>query len=218
MKVIIQCAASKASNAGFLQMRTGRPVKFVARPDQAPRSEEWLYACPDDPSDVPEQSWRQQLVTYNMIGDNNPFGLLEAYRLYQNPVYEELATALGAANVFILSAGWGLIRASYLLPFYDITFTALAECYKRRRPHDKYDDFCHLHSGETGPIVFLGGRDYLPLFEKLTDPLPFDKIVFHTSAHPPQHPGWRTLRFETRKRTNWHYDCARALLERRISI
>ncbi len=218
MKVIIQCAASKAPGAGCLETRTGQPVKFVAQPEEAPRRKEWIYARPDDLSDVPGQSWREQLVTYNMTGHDNPFGLLEAYRLYRNPVYQELVTGLRAANVFILSAGWGLIRADYLLPAYDITFTKSAEPYKRRRLRDKYKDFRHLYRDETGPVVFFGGKDYLPLLHEMTGPLPCNKVVFYASADPPKLPGWRAQRFETTKRTNWHYDCTRAFLKGKISF
>lgn len=217
MKVIMQCAGSKAPEAGFLRTGTGQPVMFVAHPDQLPPSEEWVCARPDDPSDVPEQSWRQRLVTYN-DGHNNPFGLLEAYHLYRDPVYEELVKGFGAASVFILSAGWGLVRAAYLLPVYDITFTR-AEPYKRRRRQDKYDDFCHIQGDATGPIVFFGTKNYLPLLQRLTHPLRCDKVFFYRSADPPSElPGWRAKRFATPIRTNWHYACAKAFLRGKVSI
>lgn len=220
MKVIIQCAASKADNAGFLTTQTDRRVKFVARPDEVPRSEEWHYARPDDPSDLPEQSWRQQLERYNEIKNDNPSGLLKAYRLYQDSVYDEMVTKYGADNVFILSAGWGLVRSDYLLPMYDITFTARAEPYKRRRPHDKYKDFCDLHDDKTGRIVFFGCKGYHALLQNLTDRVSCEKVVFYPSyaADPPKHPGWRAVRFETTIRTNWHYACARMFLKGKISI
>ncbi len=159
-------------------------------------------------------------MTHNEIEKNNPSGLLEAYRLYRNSVYEELVVTLSAANVFILSAGWGLVCASYLLPVYDITFNKVAEPYKKRWwPQDKYDDFSHLQGDATGPIVFFGTKDYLPLLQERTHPLPFDKVSFCASAHlPPELPGWRAKRFETRIRTNWHYACAKAFLEGKLSI
>ena len=62
-------------------------MKFVAHPEQAPSSTEWLYAHPDGVSDVPGQTWRQQLVSYNANPRDNPLGLLEAYRLYQKSKY-----------------------------------------------------------------------------------------------------------------------------------
>jgi hypothetical protein len=217
-KVVIQCAATKAPGAGFFETEAGQRVKFVARPEEAPDSREWLYARPDDPSDVPEQSWRMRLEAYNAAGDN-PFGLLEAYRLYRHPVYRELVRGLSVSNVFILSAGWGLVRADYPLPLYDITVVKPAKSadnYKWRQPTDNYHDFCHLHADDPGPIILMAGRAYLGLFQELTDILTFEKIVFYASDSPPSQSGWRTIRF--RKSTNWQYSCARAFLAGEVAI
>jgi hypothetical protein len=71
-------------------------------------------------------------------------GLLPAWQLYDRPVYRELVHALGAENVFILSAGWGLLSADFLTPNYDITFSKTAKRYKRRRVRDRYRDFCRV--------------------------------------------------------------------------
>lgn len=68
---------------------------------------------------------------------------------------------LGVSNVFILSAGWGLVRADYPLPVYDITVAKpakSADSYKWRRPTDEYHDFCHLHAGDPGPIILMAPR------------------------------------------------------------
>ena len=58
-------------------------------------------------------------MDYNNNPAGNSLGLLPVYRLYANPVYERLVDKLGVANVYILSAGWGLIRADFLTPSYD---------------------------------------------------------------------------------------------------
>jgi hypothetical protein len=219
MKVVIQCAGRKAPGAGALRTRTGQRVKLVAHPEQAPSSTEWLYAHPDGPSDAPGQTWRQQLVAYNKSPRDNPLGLLEAYRLYGNSVYKELVDAFGLTNVFILSAAWGLVRADYPLPYYDLTFayTKPADRYTRRMPGDKYDDFCQLHDDEDGPVVYFGGRNYLLIFQKLTDPLRCEKVVFFASASPPNNSQWRAIRFE-QNFYNWHYACAKAFMAGRLSI
>ena len=52
------------------------------------------------------------------------YGLLPAWQLYENPVYELLKNHCGLKRLYILSAGWGLITAGFLTPCYDITFTA----------------------------------------------------------------------------------------------
>lgn len=66
-------------------------------------------------------SWRQVLLKYNAHPENNPWGLYPACQLYKKPAFERLAKKFGMQNVFILSAGWGLISADFLTAMYDIT-------------------------------------------------------------------------------------------------
>src|SRR5262249_22117057 len=141
-----------------------------------------------------------------------------AYRLYENRAYERLVDRFGLANVYILSAGWGLVGADFLTPHYDITFRASADSYKRRRKTDRYEDFAFLPEGTRDDIVFLGGKDYLPLFCDLTADLHGTKIVFYNSANSPRVNGCALRRFETATRTNWHYECAKALIDGSIGI
>src|SRR5439155_7251570 len=100
----------------------------------------------------------------------NPLGLLPAYRLYSHDSYSALVDRFGMKHVFILSAGWGLIPAPFLTPNYDITFSASAGAWKRRRKDDRYADFC-LMGDDGDEIIFLGGKDYFPLFCRLTGAL-----------------------------------------------
>ena len=146
--VIIQCAGSKNPKAGLLRTQAGLPVSFVAQPLQAPTPTRSIYARPDDQSDVPGRSWRQQVVQYNLTPERNSLRLLRAFELYDVAIYRDLARSVGVNNMLILSAGWGLVRADYLLPSYDITFSACKpkDAYKRRLPGDEYLDFCHLTS------------------------------------------------------------------------
>lgn len=105
-----------------------------------------------------------------------------------------------------------MISASFLTPCYDITFTASAEGWKRRKKRDAYNDLSMLPPGTDEQVLFLGGKDYLPLFTRLTAPLRSERIVFYNSATVPDAPGCRLVRFPTTTRTNWHYECANALL------
>jgi hypothetical protein len=57
-------------------------------------------------------------------------------------------------------------------------------------------------------IVFFGGKDYLPLLRSLTGETSNRKTLFYNAARPPQAPDWNLQRFETKTRTNWHYECA----------
>ena len=225
MIVVIQCAASKNPCAVRFKMEDGRPIMFVADPKKAPTDNEIVYKRPDDRAGS-GLSYREELVKYNhrRPGDN-PLGLLSAGELYSNPVYAELVNTFCAQNVFILSAGWGLIPADFLTPDYDITFSSSAkgkDAYKRRRRNDAFMDLSMLPADRTEPIVFLGGRDYVPLFCCLTESAKAERIVFYryggSSDNPPAASGCRLLRFETTTRTNWHYECAKALMRGDITI
>lgn len=223
LTVVIQCAASKNARAGHFVDKKGRSILFVARPEKAPRNPAVACCRPDDPAGD-GRTWREELLRYNRRPDENPFGLLPAWRLYRNPVYSELIEAFGEDRVFILSAGWGLLRAGFLTPNYDITFSSQAEPYKRRRrvrdgcAADGYADFRMMPARGTGPIVFLGGRDYAGLFQTLTAGAVDRRIVFYNSACAPAVPGCRCIRFKTTTRTNWHYQCARALIAGTVAI
>jgi hypothetical protein len=212
MMVVIQCAASKQPEAGHLETAAGTPVRFVADPAAAPTDRAVVYARPDDPSDrgLP---WRNVLLEYNHKSRHNPLKLSPAWRLYDNRTYGRLVERMGIDHVYILSAGWGLISAAFLTPYYDITFSQAGDAYKRRRHSDRYRDLQMLPKQTREPIVFFGGKDYLPLFATLTSSVSTTKTVFYNSAQVPQMPGYVLRRFETRTRTNWQYECANAFVD-----
>ena len=220
MIVVIQCAAKKKSDAGHLCRRDGQPVLFVADPDAAPASVANAYARPDDISDA-GVSWRDQLLDYNDKPGNNPMNLLPAWQLYANPTYARLVDAYGLGSVYILSAGWGLIAADFLTPTYDITFSSSAKDhnkYKRRQKRDPFKDLNMLPTDAKEPIVFFGGKDYVPLFCSLTENSNGQKFLFYNSSNPPYAPNCRLKRFDTTTRTNWHYGCANAFIDGKITI
>lgn len=211
MIVVIQCAASKQPNAGHFCADDCRRVLFVAQPAMAPPSDRTHYARPDDLSDA-DASWREELMRYNANPQDNPLGLLTAIALYTHPTYTRLAKKIDADRLFILSAGWGLLPASFLTPNYDITFSPQAEPYKRRLRTDPYRDFAPLPDDDNAPMVFFGGKAYVPLFARLTRTHRGPRTVFFNSPRPPDAPGCRLQRFVTTTRTNWHYECADAWL------
>lgn len=214
MIVVIQCAARKRPDAGFLRNEFGDRVAFVARPDLASQQEGLIYARPDDPASN-GRSWRDELVAYNESG-RNPFGLLPAAELYCHDAYRRIGEKFGIDKTYILSAGWGLISGSFLTPYYDVTFSAAAVDYKRRRKWDPYGDLNMLPPGTEEPIVFFGGKDYLPLFCDLTRNMRSARTIFYNSAQPPSAVGCSLVRYETATRTNWHYECVDAVLAERI--
>ena len=213
MIVVIQCAATKRPHAGRFRTSSGWPVLFVADPLKTPASN-CLYARPDDTSDE-GPTWRELLLRYNDQKNENPFGLLAAFDLYENDTYRHLVDRFGLENTYILSAGWGLIKGAFLTPAYNITFAAQADAYKRRRRKDLYQDFCMLPSDTAEPIFFFGGQDYVPLFSWLTRSISAPKTVFHYSAMPPVAPGCSLQRFASSNPRKWPYECATAFIEKR---
>jgi hypothetical protein len=215
MRIVIQCAATKSPKATSFRTDDGSDVLFVADPATAPLQPNVAYARPDD-SARNGRTWRQLLWEYNTTRSNNPLALLPAYRLYHNRIYQRLVSKFGPSKVFILSAGWGLVNAEFLLPKYDITFSSTAPPFKRRRKLDFYRDFAML-ANDSDEVVFVGGKEYLPLFCRLTKEAAFQKIVFFNSSVTPELPfGYKPIRYVTTTRTNWHYECANDLLEERL--
>lgn len=219
MLIVIQCAKKKSRQAAFLRSNEDKPVCFVADPVAAPRDNDRLYARPDDPADA-DKSWRAKLLRYNAeykARGTNQNKLLMAYKLYEHQIYTRLADKFGVDQVYILSAGWGLIRADFLTPYYDITFSAGAERWERRRPTDVYDDFSMMEAGLDDQVVFFGGKDYVPLFCKLTESIKATKTVFYNSDSLPRTPGCKLQRYHTATKTNWHYKCASDFIEGKVS-
>lgn len=149
----------------------------------------------------------------------NPLGLLAAWQLYKNKTYRLLADTFGPRNLYIFSAGWGLVRSDFMIPNYDITLSPNAtgpDKYKRRRKDDRYDDFAMLPADTAEPLVFLGSKAYVPLFCQLTDGCSAHRIIFHNSKIPPEAPDCEIRKYDIPKKTDWHYDAAKALAEGRV--
>jgi hypothetical protein len=214
---VIQCAASKRPDAGCSITNDGRPIHFVAHPELAPAENTCTYARPDDLAQG-GFSWRTLLQKYNEQPQANSLRLLPAYQLYDNKCYRGLVNRFGVDNVYVLSAGWGLIRSDFLTPYYDITFSQSADAYKIRRKIDRYDDFRMLPNDTSGEVVFLGGKDYLPLFCKLTENIKGKRMAFFNSTDAPRFDNCEFKRFQTTTRTNWHYECAKALIDGKIDL
>lgn len=217
MIVVIQCAARKRPNAGMMRTSKGIPALFVADPDNAPLSGTHIFARPDDQFDD-KVSWRELLKQYNAAPGNNTLGLFPAFELYENDLYRQFVNQYGTGNIYILSAGWGLINAGFLTPYYDITFSQSADQFKRRKKTDCYHDFCMLPDRSDDQIIFFGGKDYLPLFCALTRAHSGKKTIFYNSQNLPDASGYLLKRFVTNTRTNWHYECAKAFLDGKLDV
>jgi hypothetical protein len=211
VRVVIQCAGSKRADAGSFRTAAGRRVAFVADPTLAPAEPGVLHAHPDGPSDAPGLTWRDLVVEANRRAQAGSGTLIPAGRLYAPKAYAALERSVGPEMFFILSAGWGLVRSDFLLPAYDITFSGSAKPHTRRRGSQAFADFNHLLGAGDEDTVFLGGKDYLPLFLRLTLSLGCRRLVFFNAVVPPRAPSCTVQAFPTPRRTNWHYACAEAL-------
>lgn len=211
MIAVIQSAEGRQPHAGHMKTRDGKRVLFVADPGQAPSEPGVCHARPDASSNFCV-TWRKLVLGYNENPRNNPLGLLPAYTLYPDEIYARLVEQLGSYQTYILSAGWGLIKASFLTPNYDITFRPDAEPFRRRNAGDVYADFCMLPANSDEDLYFFGGEEYVPLFCRLTAAHPGRRIVFYHSANPPEAPGCTLRKFESGSETHWHHECAKAFL------
>jgi hypothetical protein len=129
LQVVIPCSGPKKATAPTMELKK-RPISFVAKPSNPDECAPW---DPITPSNI--RTWIDCLADYNNNGQLNPKDiavgvsissgckLFCAGALYKNKIYAELIQALGFTNVFILSAGWGLVRADVRLPPYNITFS-----------------------------------------------------------------------------------------------
>ena len=233
MKVVIQCAASKHNCAGKLRTRSGEEVLFVADPERCVSVPVGMrYARPDDPCGEKAATWRDLLKRYNEQPDN-PCKLFRAADLYTpkehvfRNLYRELVGAFGWDNVFILSAGWGLIRADFWTPDYNITFSAQGKKDKPwvwRNPKDRlrsWLDFNHLQDApivQDEPIHFFGGKDYLPTFYALVETVPGKKIV-HYKGDVEHRSSIDYEKYEgPEKDRTWHYRAAKDFVAGRASV
>ncbi|PIP84925.1 MAG: hypothetical protein COR54_01485 [Elusimicrobia bacterium CG22_combo_CG10-13_8_21_14_all_63_91] len=222
MKLVLQCAGAKQPNAGTFRVE-GRPVKFVMSPDRVLHedSRNFSFCRPDYRIPESNLTWFEYLGTYNRSG-SNPDRLLKACALYTDPAYAKALDVAkrGRAKVFILSAGWGLIRWDFLLPDYDITFSRAKNVkrYAIRSAKAPLPEFNQIaDSDPEEDIFFFGGKDYLNLFYRLTRNVPAEKTVFyyHTADLPREH-GFNYTAFTPGNpdlRTNWQYECFESFLK-----
>ncbi|MBM4146406.1 MAG: hypothetical protein FJ240_09075 [Nitrospira sp.] len=213
--VVIQCCASKRDDAGTFKLLNGDKVYFVARPDRCPVKKGVAYFRPDDVNPDTGYTWREYLKNYNRQ-HSNPDKLLKASNLYKPKIYQLLAEN-SRWETYILSAGWGLIKADYLLPSYDITFSSnIKDKWKIRDRKDKYYDFNHLRTKENDTIYFFGGMDYVEPFYEFTRSLRTNVVIYFRNKNIKRQDSYRYVPYRKRIRTNWHYKCAKDFINGRI--
>ena len=224
MKIVIACAGGKRAGAGLMRTTKGKPVKFVAQSKLAPKDAPYNYAMPDDISDD-GTSWRTRLCAYNAThakNEDNPFDLLPAWELYKRPIYGNLVKEYGAENVYIMSAGWGLVSADFLVPDYDITYSSSAKekhPHKYRRKNDWVNkDFCMLPKESTDLVVFFGGKDYLKPFCELTEGCAGERIGFYKSKTTQKMQGIKLINYPSNQNYTWTYEAAQKLIDGKLVL
>ncbi len=232
--IITQCAGRKNNRCGFFRIEEQKKVEFVANPELVPiekKKKDLIFAHPDD---IYKNglTYREILTQYNYsLKDKNPYNLCEALCLYAHPIYKQLKNLSVNKNipVYILSAGWGLVRGSFLLPHYDITFKAkdaTKEKYKIRKYCNKnLNDFNHLKEDwtllEKHKIYVFVSINYLSLFYDLMKEVDVTKgqvTIFHLSSNIEKIEKFDYKHIHCSQRTNWHYTTLKCFIENGFKI
>jgi hypothetical protein len=217
--------AGDSKNSFCITLPDGeKTAHFIADPHSAPAIPGVFYARPDDP--IPLQScngntwrWLVEQYNHNPAGFTLPSGIAftngglpEASQLYKNPAYARLAGSPNIRSFYILSAGWGLVKSTFRLPHYDVTFSCMA-CAKQpwlyRSPGATgWNDF-----NQPEPLQYLNavmGKDYVKRLAILAKNAALTLHFWGTL--PAQLPAqWTTLpQYLTAGGTSrqWHYTCA----------
>jgi len=220
MKVVISCASSKNGDS---LIHEGQKVNFVSKPslvkNAVKNDEVILYVHPDSLIPNRHLSWREMISQQNELNSFKP-----AYQLYKPSIYQELYNTF-RQDLYIYSAGWGIIRADFRIPKYDITFKQASSEDTVRRSKDHFNDFNHLQGIPEGEqIVFLGGKDYVRPFCQLTKNLPNEKFIFYkdkmllTAASDFLANRFKFIYYQTERRTNWHFEVASRFIKKTIQL
>jgi hypothetical protein len=173
---VLCCSKSKSrKNFSYKKYPT---VNFVASPNKAP-DDGTLYCTPDDNIPGTDKTWR------DLINEQNHKDLVPAFELYKKEVYPMLHEKYGE-YFYIFSAGWGIVRSTYKLPFYDITYSKQNNPLVERTENMQWNDFNHLKDdanegkfSSDAEIVLFADTDYFAPFYKLTSDIKNKKIIIH---------------------------------------
>ena len=206
---VLCCSKSKTVKSDIFSYNN-QHYKFVASPDNAPKNGV-LYCTPDDKIPGSGKKWR------DLINKQNHKDLTPAFELYKNPVYSSLYEKYGK-HFYIFSAGWGIVRSTFKLPYYNITYSAQSNKLGKRTKDMHWNDYNHLLEDiDTGVIssdaviVLFAGMVYLDHFYEFASAskIKNKKIIFHKSAKIKKIPGFEYKHYDKPISTNWFYNAAR---------
>jgi len=222
MFIVIQCAGRKEPNAPTITLNENA-VHFVAQPqdgqvdkrpwDQIPGSNKTWIDCVKAYNEASGEM-PAEYINLN-IGTENSRRLWQCGNLYKPPIYGELMSACGLRNVYILSAGWGLVCADKFIPKYDVTFSQLGDISVRIAGRDRlqYPSMSDEIS-DNGEINLFISRAYATYWSNL-----FGGVAQRTVLH------WRlgqelpdgqygtVIKHDCGNQvTNWQYTAARQFI------
>lgn len=216
MKIIISCSNRK--NGKPLKYKD-KIINFTSRKDEIDQKQE-SYFHPDDLIPNENISWRD-LISLQELVDLTP-----AHNMYKNKIYNSLYNKFGN-DLFIYSAGWGIVRADFKLPNYNITFSKgnNIPLYAKRNFNDEFNDYNQLKEiDENERLIFIAGKDYVLPFCNLSQHLSNEIIILHSSLSVLKNnkylskSNFHFVHYKTNLRTNWHYEFARKLITNDIII
>jgi hypothetical protein len=189
----------------------GQDVKFAASPQRAPK-DAFTYYKPDDPIPGENKTWR------DLVLEQNHPGLVPAYCLYSRDIYRDLYHEFDN-RFYILSAGWGIIRAGFKIPAYNITYSTAPKMPKhaRRRDDQGWKDINHLKKDcenfdRNSKIILFAGSDYVPHFCAMTQSIPHRKKILYNSEKTrrlsEQWPDFDFAPFPSSNNIGWVYEAA----------
>jgi hypothetical protein len=204
---VLVCSGPKTKD-GFCYK--GQAVKFAASPQTAPR-DEFAYYKPDDSIPGQNKTWRNLVVN----GQNDPeLDLVPAYLLYSPDIYRDFYKKFGS-RFYILSAGWGVIRADFKIPAYDITYSTGPNVPKHAKRNDNYGwkDINHLKEDSVkfdsdSEVILFASSTYVSPFCDMAQSIPYKKKILYRSQKITQRQGFVYEYYQTNRRTNWYYEAA----------
>jgi hypothetical protein len=208
---VLCCSSSKTKDRFCYN---GQSIKFVAFPRMVPQ-DGVIFHKPDDKIPGTNITWRDLVLN----GQNDPkLDLVPAYRLYSRNIYRDIYDKFDNC-FYILSAGWGIIRADFKIPAYDITYSTAPNMPKYVKRSDNYgwNDINHLKEDSVkfdrdSEIILFAGSDYVSPFCDMVQSIPYQKKILYKSKKVIQRHGFVYEYYKTNKNTTWVYEAAETFL------
>jgi hypothetical protein len=185
-----------------------------------------VFHKPDDRIPGETRTWR------DLVLEQKECDLVSAYRLYSPPISPDIYKDFYGKfknRFYIFSAGWGIIRANFKLPDYNITYSTAPNMpeYARRRDNIGWNDINHLKEDSVkfnrdSVIILFVGSDSVPPFCGMTKSIPYEKKILYNGEKGRK--VTETMRgqgfvqrfdyeeYQTDQKTNWHYKAAREFI------